>query len=112
MCALDVMLSIISGMQFLATGSRDRMVHVFSNVEDGYTPVQSLPDHSAAVTAIGFTVSEDGLQLLSSGADKSIIFHLMEKNEVRRGGREEGRGGRDRGRDRGGRGGRDVYLLT
>lgn len=73
---------MISGLQFLATASRDRMVHVFTSVENSYQPVQSLPDHSAAVTAIGFTKLEDRLQLLSSGADKSIIFHAMEKNEV------------------------------
>ena len=58
------------------------MVHIFqcSPGQSGYQPVQSLPDHSAAVTAVKFAPSKDsGLQLLSSGADKSIIFHTLEK---------------------------------
>lgn len=84
---LSDMMVPISGLQYLASASRDRMVHVFTNTEDGYQPLQSLPDHSAAVTAVGFTVSEDTLQLLSCGADKSIIFHTLGKNEVS-GGRE------------------------
>lgn len=71
------------GVQFLATASRDRMVHIFSkHGENSYQPLQSLPDHSAAVTAVGFTGSQDRLQLLSSGADKSILFHMMEKDDV------------------------------
>ena len=70
------------GDQFLASASRDRMVHIFQCVpgQMGYQHVQSLPDHSAAVTAVKFAPSKDsGLQLLSSGADKSIIFHSLEK---------------------------------
>lgn len=58
------------------------MVHIFMcpPSESDYQPVQSLPDHSAAVTAIKFAPSKDsGMQLLSSGADKSIIFHSLEK---------------------------------
>ena len=58
------------------------MVHIFTcpPSECSYQPVQSLPDHSAAVTAVKFAPTKDsGMQLLSSGADKSIIFHTMDK---------------------------------
>lgn len=77
---------LFAGVQFLATASRDRMVHVFANSEDSYQPIQSLPDHSAAVTAVGFTEQEGHMQLLSAGADKSIIYHALEVDEVRGGG--------------------------
>lgn len=70
-------------MQFLATASRDRMVHVFSNTDDTYQPIQSLPDHSAAVTAVCFTERDGNTQLLSAGADKSIIYHALDIDEVR-----------------------------
>lgn len=59
------------------------MIHIFSNVENTYQPIQSLPDHSAAVTAVGFTGNKDKLQLLSAGADKSILFHAVDKDEVK-----------------------------
>ncbi len=69
-------------MQYLATASRDRMIHIFSNVETHYQPIQSIPDHSAAVTAVNFTWGSERLQLLSAGADKSIVFHAMGRDEV------------------------------
>lgn len=56
------------------------MVHIFTTTDSSYQPIQSLNDHSAAVTAVKFVLNKDGgLQLLSSGADKSIIFHSMEE---------------------------------
>ena len=71
------------GDQFLASASRDRMVHIFQcpPSQMDYQHAQSLPDHSAAVTAVKFAPSKDssGLQLLSSGADKSVIFHSLER---------------------------------
>lgn len=81
-CKLYFWCSDLSGVQYLATASRDRMIHIFSNVESHYQPIQSIPDHSAAVTAVGFTWTGDRLQLLSAGADKSIVFHGMGKDEV------------------------------
>ena len=75
-----------AGDQFLASASRDRMVHIFQCPpgQVDYQHAQSLPDHSAAVTAVKFAPSKDssGLQLLSSGADKSIIFHSLERVRV------------------------------
>lgn len=70
----------------MASASRDRMVHVFGSVDkscDGggcYEPIQSLPDHSASVTAVCFTTSDNQeLQLLSCGADKSVLYHTKDK---------------------------------
>ncbi len=58
------------------------MMHVFSLGVGGesYEAIQTLSDHSAAVTSVRFVRGSDGtLHLLSSGADKSLIFHSMEK---------------------------------
>ena len=75
----------VPGDQFLASASRDRMVHIFRCIpsHEDYQHLQSLPDHSAAVTAVKFAPSRDsGMQLLSSGADKSIIFHSLENVHI------------------------------
>ena len=67
---------------YMASASRDRMVHVFSSraSRSGYEPIQSVPDHSASVTAISFTTNkEQELQLLSCGADKSVLYHVLDK---------------------------------
>lgn len=70
------------GVYYLASASRDRMVHIFTNNgTSGYEPIQSLPDHSASVTAVSFASCKDQqLQLLSSGADKSILYHVLDKD--------------------------------
>lgn len=69
------------GVHYLASASRDRMIHIFTNSERSiYEPIQSLPDHSASVTAVNFASYKDQqLQLLSSGADKSILYHVLDK---------------------------------
>lgn len=59
------------------------MIHIFSTRENDYEPLQSLPDHSASVTAVEFTGGPGGLQLLSCGADKSVIYHTLKRDEVR-----------------------------
>ncbi len=78
------------------------MIHVFANQAATYEPIQSLPDHSASVTAVKFaSPNNTSVQLLSSGADKSIIFHTMEEEKVRRKEGEEW-GGRKRSERTGG----------
>ena len=59
---------------FLATGGRDRIIHVFDST-DGWRKVESLADHSSSVTCVRFVHAEgETAKLISSGADKSIIF--------------------------------------
>ncbi|KAG1065519.1 hypothetical protein G6F41_009195 [Rhizopus arrhizus] len=55
----------------IATGSRDRLLHIF-DMRSNCQLVQSLDDHSSSITAVKF--SEDATKLISSGADKGIIF--------------------------------------
>lgn len=60
-----------SGDGLAASGSRDTLIHLY-DVQKGYTLVETLDDHSAAVTAVRFTAGGKGL--VSCGADRSIIF--------------------------------------
>jgi len=62
-----------AGVQLLATGSRDRLVHIF-DIDHDYSLVQTLDDHSSAITAVRFTELDSQLMMLSCGADKSLLF--------------------------------------
>ncbi|CAG5129690.1 unnamed protein product, partial [Candidula unifasciata] len=59
--------------RFLATSSRDRLIHVF-DVDENYGLVQTLGDHSSSITAVRFRNLNDKLQMISCGADKSILI--------------------------------------
>jgi len=61
------------GVQLLATASRDRLVHIF-DIDHDYGLVQTLDDHSSAITAVRFTELDGQLMMLSCGADKSLLF--------------------------------------
>eukprot|EP00105_Crassostrea_gigas_P030584 XP_011452949.1 PREDICTED: mitogen-activated protein kinase-binding protein 1 isoform X3 [Crassostrea gigas] len=62
-----------TGPQLLASSSRDRLIHVF-DVEQRYGLLQTLDDHSSSVTAIKFTENDGQIKMLSSSADKSVLF--------------------------------------
>ncbi|PNF17421.1 hypothetical protein B7P43_G02967 [Cryptotermes secundus] len=66
-----------SGHRLLASASRDRLIHVF-NVDEEYNFVQTLDDHSSSITAVRFLSTHDQLQMVSCGADKSIIFRQLQ----------------------------------
>lgn len=57
----------------MASGSRDRLVHIF-DIDHDYGLVQTLDDHSSAITAVRFTDLDSQLMMLSCGADKSLLF--------------------------------------
>lgn len=66
--------------RLLASASRDRLIHVF-NVDQGYNFLQTLDDHSSSITAVRFfnqTNQGNQLQMVSCGADKSIIFRQLQ----------------------------------
>ncbi|XP_033221790.1 mitogen-activated protein kinase-binding protein 1 isoform X2 [Belonocnema kinseyi] len=66
--------------RLLASASRDRLIHVF-NVDQGYNFLQTLDDHSSSITAVRFfnqTNQSNQLQMVSCGADKSIIFRQLQ----------------------------------
>lgn len=62
-----------TGHRFLASASRDRLIHVFA-VDQDYSFVQTLDDHSSAITSVRFYQSQGALQMVSCSADRSIIF--------------------------------------
>ncbi|XP_065561078.1 mitogen-activated protein kinase-binding protein 1-like isoform X4 [Artemia franciscana] len=68
-----------SGHKFLVSASRDRLIHVF-NVDQKHQFVQTLDDHSSSITAVRFLFYGGQLQLVSCGADKSIIFRELQEN--------------------------------
>ncbi|XP_059479943.1 mitogen-activated protein kinase-binding protein 1 [Neocloeon triangulifer] len=71
---------ITTKKRFLASASRDRLIHVF-NADDNYSFLQTLDDHSSSITAVKFLCQGSRLWLASCGADKTIIFrHLQPGN--------------------------------
>jgi len=64
-----------SAASYLASASRDRLIHVF-NAAKHYGFLTTLDDHSSSITAVRFLPGQnaDGIQMVSCGADKSIIF--------------------------------------
>lgn len=68
----------------LASASRDRLIHVF-DVENGYRILQTLDDHSSSITSVKFIGNGLQFQMISCGADKSIIFRNYQNNQFTRG---------------------------
>jgi len=58
---------------YLASASRDRLIHVF-NAGKHYSFLTTLDDHSSSITAVKFLSGSTPLQMVSCGADKSILF--------------------------------------
>ncbi|XP_054650919.1 WD repeat-containing protein 62 [Dunckerocampus dactyliophorus] len=67
-----------TGVKLLATASRDRLIHVF-NMEEDYTLVQTLNDHSASIIGLKFAGESPDMRMVSCGADKSIYFQTAER---------------------------------
>ncbi|GAU98113.1 hypothetical protein RvY_09298-2 [Ramazzottius varieornatus] len=61
-----------SGFEYLASAGRDRLIQIFA-VNDDFNCVQTLDEHTASVTALRFT----GLNLISCGVDKKIVFWML-----------------------------------
>lgn len=68
-----------TGVRLLASASRDRLIHVF-DVDQNYGLVQTLDDHSSAITSVRFSEQDGGLHMLSCGADKSILFRTAQQD--------------------------------
>ncbi|KAK5638850.1 hypothetical protein RI129_013145 [Pyrocoelia pectoralis] len=62
--------------KLLSSASRDRLIHVF-DVNKGYNFLQTLDDHSSSITAVRFLNTHGNLQMVSCGADKSLIFRSL-----------------------------------
>ncbi|RVE41209.1 hypothetical protein evm_014139 [Chilo suppressalis] len=67
--------------RLLASASRDRLIHVF-HADKSYQILQTLDDHSSSITAVRFLNSGGGLQMVSCGADKTILFRQLRMRRV------------------------------
>ncbi|XP_055549086.1 uncharacterized protein LOC129732314 isoform X1 [Wyeomyia smithii] len=70
--------------KLLASASRDRLIHIF-DCEAGYRILQTLDDHSSSITSVRFIGIGKQFQMVSCGADKSIIFRNFQNNVFLRG---------------------------
>ncbi|XP_037904437.1 mitogen-activated protein kinase-binding protein 1 isoform X7 [Hermetia illucens] len=70
--------------KLLASASRDRLIHVF-DVNQGYNILQTLDDHSSSITSVKFIGTGNNFQMISCGADKSIMFRAFQNNQFLRG---------------------------
>ncbi|XP_019738145.1 mitogen-activated protein kinase-binding protein 1 [Hippocampus comes] len=70
-----------TGLQLLATASRDRLIHVLDATSD-YSLVQTLDEHSSSITAVRFAATDGKVRLISCGADKSIYFRTAHTNDT------------------------------
>ncbi|XP_050214454.1 uncharacterized protein LOC126665648 isoform X2 [Mercurialis annua] len=65
----DFSKEVVDGNYFLASGGRDRIIHLF-DVKREFNLIKSIDDHSAAVTSVKLTRQE----ILSCSADRSLVF--------------------------------------
>ncbi|KAF9598508.1 hypothetical protein IFM89_028040 [Coptis chinensis] len=68
-----------TGRYLLASGSRDRMIHLY-DVERDFQLIESLDDHSAAVTSVRFACN--GRKILSCSADRSLVFRDVAEADI------------------------------
>jgi len=69
--------------QLLASAGRDRLIHIF-DCNNQYSVIDTLDDHSSSITAVQWTRSStdtSALRLVSSSADKSIVFRSVDRQE-------------------------------
>jgi WD40 repeat protein len=69
----------------LASGGRDRLIHVFHVNADNMSNckadlITSLDDHSASITSL--KIDAKGEYLVSGSADKSVVFRKISRNET------------------------------
>ncbi|XP_061785028.1 mitogen-activated protein kinase-binding protein 1-like isoform X2 [Nerophis lumbriciformis] len=69
-----------TGLQLLATASRDRLIHILDAAAD-YCLVQTLDEHSSSITAVRFAANDSKVRLISCGADKSIYFRTAHTSD-------------------------------
>jgi mitogen-activated protein kinase binding protein 1 len=71
------------GKVLLASGSRDRLLHVF-DAEFNYKPLVTIDDHNSSIADLAF-IRMDGVdRLISCGADRSLVFRTIQsQNSIR-----------------------------
>ncbi|XP_071354660.1 mitogen-activated protein kinase-binding protein 1 isoform X2 [Trachinotus anak] len=69
-----------TGLQLLATASRDRLIHVLDAGSE-YSLLQTLDEHSSSITAVRFAANDSKVRMISCGADKSVYFRTAQQVE-------------------------------
>ncbi|KAF2288558.1 hypothetical protein GH714_008535 [Hevea brasiliensis] len=67
----DISEDVADGNYFLASGGRDRIIHLYDGKRN-FDLIESIDDHSAAVTSVKLTCH--GCKILSCSADRSLVF--------------------------------------
>ncbi|XP_027927091.1 mitogen-activated protein kinase-binding protein 1 isoform X2 [Vigna unguiculata] len=67
----DISKEIVKNNYFLASGGRDCMIHLY-DVKRNFDLIDSIDDHSAAVTSI--KISSNGCRILSCSADSFLVL--------------------------------------
>ena len=73
-------LQFAPGDKYLASGSRDRLIHLF-DVENQFEFLTTVEEHSSCVTSVDFLSTGEDDFLVSSGADRSIISRKVVKDD-------------------------------
>lgn len=69
----------VCGRTLLVSASRDRLIHIY-DVHRQYSCIQNINDHSSSITSVKFVcdkLNPSILQMISCGADKSLIFRVQ-----------------------------------
>ena len=75
------------GDYILVSGSRDRHTHIYSS-DGGYIDINTLEGHSSSIVSAKFAFDIDEkeenkrLKLITSGADKAIVFRKIEEYDI------------------------------
>lgn len=72
--------SITQNYKVLASGSRDRMIHVM-DASRGYQLLTTLDDHSSTITAINFTYISNYMIMATSSLDMSVLVRVYMGSE-------------------------------
>lgn len=70
-----------NGKNYLATGSRDRLIHVF-DANSGYEPLAVIDDHQSSIYRILFMPSPQGLEMITCSNDKLIVVRRLNENDL------------------------------
>uniref|UniRef100_A0A915EJ35 WD repeat domain 62 n=1 Tax=Ditylenchus dipsaci TaxID=166011 RepID=A0A915EJ35_9BILA len=63
----------VEGLNFLASGSRDRLIHIF-DASNHYEHLIVIDDHSSSISSIKFLAVDNRLQIITYGTDKVLVI--------------------------------------
>uniref|UniRef100_A0A914C1N5 MABP1/WDR62 second WD40 domain-containing protein n=1 Tax=Acrobeloides nanus TaxID=290746 RepID=A0A914C1N5_9BILA len=61
------------GRRLFASGSRDRLIHLY-DAENDYSHLETIDDHTSSINSIKFCPSADGFEMLTCATDKLVVI--------------------------------------